>query len=230
MQVERVRIKGIPALIWGPPSDRVYLCVHGKMSCKESVQGLAEIAAAKGYQTISFDLPQHGERKNEDRRCDIWNGIRDLTTIGEYVFGRWAEVSLYACSLGAYFSLHAYGDQPFRRCLFQSPVLDMELLIRRMMLWFGITPERLAAEREIETPIDLMTWDYYQYVLSHPVQMWRIPTRILYGARDTLQPLGTMQEFADRSGCGLTVAEGSDHPFMEPGDEAIVHRWLEENL
>lgn len=65
MITNRVNIGGIPALIWGEPSDKVYLCVHGKMSSKESAEGIARIAAQRGYQTISFDLPQHGERKND---------------------------------------------------------------------------------------------------------------------------------------------------------------------
>ena len=50
MTKTRVEIGGIPALIWGEPSDRVYLCVHGKMSSKLAAEGLAEIAAERGYQ------------------------------------------------------------------------------------------------------------------------------------------------------------------------------------
>jgi len=101
---------------------------------------------------------------NESDRCDIWNGIRDLTAVGAYVFDRWSGVSLYACSLGAFFSLHAYKNRRFERCLFQSPILDMEYLVGQMMTWFDITPERLEREKEIDTPIDLLSWDYYQYV------------------------------------------------------------------
>ena len=103
MKRTRIEINHIPTLVWGEKSDKVYLCVHGKMSSKESAEGIAKIAEQRGYQTISFDLPGHGERKDEDERCDIWNGIRDLTVIGDYVFANWKEVSLYACSLGAYF-------------------------------------------------------------------------------------------------------------------------------
>ena len=130
MTVSKIKISNIPALVWGESSDKVYLCVHGKMSSKESVQELAEIAAQKGYQTISFDLPQHGERINENKRCDIWNGIHDLNLISSYVFSNWSEVSLYACSMGAYFSLNAYNRLNIKKCLFQSPILDMEYLIR----------------------------------------------------------------------------------------------------
>lgn len=32
MKLERIEIQGIPALVWGEPSDKVYLCVHGKLA------------------------------------------------------------------------------------------------------------------------------------------------------------------------------------------------------
>lgn len=230
MLADRVEISGIPALIWGEPSERVYLCVHGKMSSKESAEGIARIAAHRGYQTISFDLPQHGERKGETQRCDVWNGMHDLTVIGDYVFRRWKEVSLYACSLGAYFSLNAYSGYSFKRCLFQSPILDMEYLIRQMFLWFGISEERLAREKEIDTPIDLMSWDYFQYVLAHPVSRWNSPVSILYGGKDNLQPLAAIQDFAGRFAGEITLAPDSEHAFMGEGDAQIVEQWLRDCL
>ncbi|MBR4081408.1 MAG: alpha/beta hydrolase [Clostridia bacterium] len=230
MKAERITIGGIPAIVWGEPSEQAYLCVHGKMSCKEDMAAMADIAVQRGYQVISFDLPQHGERKDKPDRCDVWNGVRDLTTVGDYAFARWREVSLFACSLGAYFSLQAYPARRFARCLFQSPILDMELLIRRMFLWFGVTEERLEQEGEIDTPIDPLRWDYYQYVLAHPVARWEAPTRILYGSRDNLQPMSAAEGFAARFGAQLTVAEGCSHAFMDDGEPAVVRRWLEDNL
>lgn len=230
MKAERKEIENIPALIWGETSDKVLLCVHGKMASKECAEGIAGIAQEKGYQTVSFDLPQHGERKNEEDRCDIWNGIRDLTTVGDYVFFRWKEASLYACSLGAYFSLHAYSMKDFRQCLFQSPILDMEYLIGQMMQWFAVSEERLEREQEVDTPIDVLSWKYYRYVKEHPVCHWSIPTRILYAGKDNLQTMEVVKRFAERFGCTVTVSEGSEHPFMEAEDGPIVDRWLRENL
>ncbi len=230
IKAEKRSIAGIPAVIWGEESDKAYLCVHGKMSCKESAEGLAKLAAERGYQTIAFDLPQHGERQGQEARCDVWNGVHDLAVMADYAFSRWREVALYACSLGAYFSLQAYPRRRFSKCLFQSPILDMEYLIRQMFLWFGISEKRLEAEKEIDTPIDLMRWDYFQYVLAHPVTEWEIPTSILYGSLDDLQSRRVMDDFVRRFGCCLTVAEGSKHPFMEETDFPIVDQWLKEHL
>lgn len=230
MQVHKLRIHGIPALIYGPPSEKVYLFVHGKMGCKEAAEGLARLAADKGYQTLSFDLPEHGERKGEARRCDIWSGIADLQLMAEYAFSHWHQVSLYACSLGAYFSLHALPDRVFQKCLFQSPIVDMEYLIRQMFCWFNITPEQLEREKEIDTPIDPMRWDYYQYIISHPISAWRTSTHILYGGLDDMQSRAVMEDFSRRFGCDLAISENSRHPFMEEEDLPVVNRWQEANL
>lgn len=72
MEVQNIKINNIPVMIWGKNSDKLYIHVHGKMSCKEYAEDFAKIAETKGYQTLSFDLPEHGERKDMDYRCDIW--------------------------------------------------------------------------------------------------------------------------------------------------------------
>ena len=56
MKKQRFMIEEIPALLWGEDSERLYLVVHGKMSCKEEAEGFARIAVARGYQVLSFDL------------------------------------------------------------------------------------------------------------------------------------------------------------------------------
>lgn len=224
--VQSIAPGGIPALLWGPPSDHLYLHVHGKMASKECAEAFAAIAAERGWQTLSFDLPDHGERRGRGEVCDIFSGMRDLQAVGEYAFSRWKTVGLFACSLGAYFSLMTWADRPFDNCLFQSPILDMEHLVQNMFLWFGVTEERLEREREIPTPIDTLSWDYYQFVRSHPVDRWTPPTRILYAAKDNLQSRAVIDAFCAAHGCALTVSESSEHPFMAPGDEAIVDAWL----
>ena len=231
MKSEALTVGGIPAILWGKPSERIYIHVHGKMSCKENAGPFARLAEEKGYQTLSFDLPEHGERKcNPEYRCDVWNGMRDLSVIADAAFSGWKAISLFACSLGAYFSLNAYAGLPFVRCLFQSPILDMAYLIQRMFAWFGVTEEALYEKREIATPIDPLRWDVYQYVLGHPVNTWDVPTSILYGGKDQLQSRKIVRDFAARHGCHLTISESSEHPFMAPEDEGIVAQWLRENI
>ena len=75
---------------------------------KEEAENFANIAVNAGYQVLSFDLPEHGERKNHPYKCTVQNGVHDLTVIHEFIKNKFASISLYACSLGAYFSLVAY--------------------------------------------------------------------------------------------------------------------------
>ncbi len=226
---KRIDINGIPALLWGGPSDQLYLFVHGKMSSKEAAAPFAAIAAEKGYQTLSFDLAQHGER-TDDAKLDVFGGIRDLTLAADYAFSRWKRVSLYACSIGAYFSLQAYGERPFEKALFQSPITDMAYLVARMMQWFSVTPEMLRKKGVIDTPIDPLRWDYYQYIQAHPTEKWPIPTAVLYGGRDEMQSREVVETFCRRFHGKLTVSPDSEHPFMSAGDEKIVEAWLRENV
>ena len=230
MKTQKFMLDDIPSILWGEDSNKVYVHVHGKMSRKEYAESFAAIAETKGYQTLSFDLPRHGERASEPDRCDIWNGMRDLAILRDAAFGHWSEVSLYGCSLGAYFSLNTFAGDAFKKCLFQSPIVDMDDLTRQMMLWFGITEERLEREREIETPIDLMTWAYVQYVRTHPIVSWSIPTSVLYAGRDNLQSREVIDAFCGRFNAALTVSPQSEHPFMGEGDADIVARWLRKSL
>lgn len=65
MKIKRIKINDIPSIIWGEKSNKVFIAVHGNMSNKEDevIKILAENVVSKGYQLLSFDLPEHGERK-----------------------------------------------------------------------------------------------------------------------------------------------------------------------
>lgn len=230
MDVRKLKISNILALIWGEKSDKLYIYVHGKMSCKEYAKSFAEIARQKGFQTLSFDLIGHGERMDDTRPCDIWNGMESLLAIADYAFQNWTEVSLFACSLGAYFSLNAYADKPFKKCLFQSPIVDMAYLINQMFLWFNVTQQQLQQKKEIFTPVDVLRWDYYQYVLAHPIIKWPFPTAVLYAKNDTLQSLSVIENFVQAHACTLTVSQSSNHDFMAPKDIPLVAQWLRDNI
>lgn len=229
--MENVGIGGIPALVWGERSDRVFIAVHGKMSCKENFQVLADAAARRGDQVLSFDLPEHGERKNDPYACNPWNGVHDLQSILQYAKCRWTEISLYAESLGAYFSLLAFPGEAIRRCLFLSPVLDMESLIRKMMRMAGVDETMLQAKQEIPTDFgETLSWTYYTYVREHPIQRWDIPTAILYGEHDALIGRDIVEDFTSRFHCQLTIANGAEHWFHTPEQLATLSDWLEQTI
>ena len=79
--MEKFIVEDIPAVLWGEHSDKIYIYVHGKQGYKEYAEAFARIAEDKGYQTLSFDLPKHGERNDAPEPCDIWQGISGRTSI-----------------------------------------------------------------------------------------------------------------------------------------------------
>ena len=106
----------------------------------------------------------------------------------------------------------------------------MNLLIHNMFEWFGVTEEELHEKGEIPTPVETLSWKYYAYVREHPIEKWSIPTAVLYGGLDNLQPREVIEAFCKRFGAALTVSEQSEHPFMAESDAPIVADWLEANI
>lgn len=230
INTRKIEIENIPVILWGEPSDNIYIFVHGKMSSKESAHGFAEIAVERGYQVLSFDLPEHGERKDKNYLCNVWNGVQDLEIIGAYVQENWRNINLFGCSIGAYFSLLAYKNLPIKKCLFQSPILDMEHLIYKMFKWFNVTEELLREKKEILTPIDTLSWEYYCYVKDYPINKWDIPTAIIYGTEDNLQSRTVIDNFAKRFNSDLTVSIGSEHDFHKKEQAQAVEQWLKKYI
>lgn len=226
MLIKKLTIDNIPAMVWGDDADKVYIYVHGKMSRKEDAQEFSEIACSRGYQVISFDLPEHGERNDPSYKCDVWNGVSDLSRIKNYALARWDRHSLFGCSLGAYFSLLAFDDVAMDKCLFYSPILDMERLIANMMKWFNVSEAELEEKQEIQTPIgEMLSWKYYTYVKIHRVKRWDALTHIIYGANDNLTERETIEGFCSRFRCTLTVIEEGNHFFTTPSELDSLRNW-----
>lgn len=230
IEIKNIKIESIPSIIWGTESEKVFVFIHGKMSKKEYAEQFAVIAQEYGFQTLSFDLPEHGERQNvRNYPCDIFNCMNDAKKIAEYAFSKWKNVSLYGCSLGAQISLQSFSDKllwPFKKVVFQSPILNMNYLIGKMFEWNGISSELLEKKGEISTSLDVMTWKQFCYYRDNLVMVWPFKTSILFGKKDNLQTMEIMEDFCQRFEADLTVSENSEHPFMAPSDYEIVGKWL----
>ncbi|HOO63269.1 MAG TPA: alpha/beta hydrolase [Synergistaceae bacterium] len=227
MKKQEITIDGIPSLLYGDSCEKLYLFVHGKMSCKEEAARLAGIAIPRGFQVLGFDLPEHGDRKGHAYACTPWNGVRDLQSIGSYARKNWKSLCLFASSLGAYFSLLGYKDFEFEQCLFLSPILDMERLISNMMQWSKVDEETLKEKREIPTAFgESLSWEYYKYVKEHPLHGWNNPTSILYGSKDALTERHILDDFVAAFGCDLDVLQGGEHYFHTLEQLEALDEWL----
>lgn len=230
MKIERTKINNIPAIIWGEKIQKVIIAVHGNMSNKEDevIKILAEDATSKGYQVLSFDLPEHGERKLDTAYlCKVQNCVKDLKSIIEYAKTSYNEINLWACSMGAYFSLLAYKDEKIKQCLFLSPVVNMKIIIDNMMLWSNTTEEELIKKKEIKTDFgQTLYWDYYLYVKENPITNWNKKTYILYGSKDNMQNEEIIKSFSDKFNCELTILEGGEHYFHTEEQLKYYKEWL----
>lgn len=231
MEHNFLNIDGIPSLLWGPASDKLFVAVHGNQSNKADtvIRIVAETAIQKGYQVLSFDLPEHGDRKEEKTICNAQNCVADLEHVMNYAKTLSPNISLFGCSIGAYFSMLAYHDQPILQALFLSPVVDMTRLIRNMMAWFHVSEAQLEKEQAIATPINTLYWDYYQYVLHHPVR-WNKPTALLYGEKDELCEYEIIKAYAEKHHANLTVLKDSAHFFHTEEQLDYLYKWLEDHI
>lgn len=230
---QELTIEYIPAILWGEPSDRLFVAVHGNMSNKadEGIIIFAEEAVAVGYQVLSFDLPDHGDRKGNPELCKVQNCVQDLKVVMRYAHTLSTQISVFACSMGAYFSLLAYADERLEQSLFLSPVLDMERIIQNMMTWFHISVDRLRTEQEIPTPAgQTLYWDYYCYVKEHPIKAWSGPTAILYGSDDNLCEYEVVTTFTQRFNCDLQVLEHGEHYFHTDEQMQVFRQWVKLHL
>ena len=230
MKIKRIKINDIPSIIWGEKSNKVFIAVHGNMSNKEDevIKILAENVVSKGYQLLSFDLPEHGERKeNANYLCKVQNCVKDLNSIMDYTKENYNEVNLWACSMGAYFSLLAYKNEGIKQCVFLSPVVNMKTIIDNMMLWSNTTEKELKEKQEVKTDFgQTLYWDYYKYVKDNPITNWNKKTYILYGNKDNMQNEDIIKNFSNKFNCDLSILDGGEHYFHTEEQLKFYKEWL----
>lgn len=106
----------------------------------------------------------------------------------------------------------------------------MEFLIHNMFKWFNVTEKELFEKKEIETPVDILSWDYYSYVCENPIRKWDFPTHILYGGNDNMQSPEVIKKFSEEHNCKLRISENSEHSFMSKSDKEVLMKWLSYNI
>ena len=228
---EKFYIGRIPAVVWGEPSGRLYLYVHGQGGDKEEAGLFAAIACGCGWQVLSVDLPGHGERKAEQDCFDPWHIVPELREVMEFAVRGWGQISLFALSIGAWFTMQSFTGKEFQKCLFVSPVVDMARLITRMMEWADVSEAQLEKEGVVPTFFgQTLSWEYRRYTQEHPVEEWQVPTDILYGSSDHMIERESVEFFACKFGCSLTVMKGGEHWFHTEEQMDFMEKWARERL
>lgn len=218
-------VAGVPAMTWGPPSDSVLLAIHGAYGDKQdaTIRRVAGVAVPLGYRVVSIDLPGHGARTDAERLVP-WACAPELIAVHEALARPGTGVDLFACSLGAYFSLVALADRPLGRALLLAPLVDMTAHIERLMHAHSVSDDRLRREATIGLPDgQFLDWRYLTFARDHPVR-WPHPTEVLWGEQDEVVPEVDIARFAAACGARLRRIDAG-HAFTSAHD-AIVDAWL----
>ena len=203
MKTEQLFIENTPAVLYGEPSDTLWLFVHGQFGCKEEALPFAEIVAPDS-QVLSIDLPNHGTRQNRNEEFAPWTAAPELTRVVAYARAHWRATNVRATSIGAYFARLAFAAP--KKALFVSPIVDMERLICDRICEAGIT-EQILRERGMYPARegDMLSWDYLCWVRAHPAKDWYCPQYILYGENDSMTDLATIRTYTAKSGAELII-------------------------
>lgn len=195
-------------------SKAVVLYVHGKGGSAAEAEHYRPLFPEADV--VGFDY--HSENP--------WSAKSEFSEKIAALQANYDEIFLISVSIGAYFSMSADISDSIRRAWLISPIVDMERLILSMLSWAGETEEALQARKTIPTTFgEDLSWEYLQYVRSHPIQ-WRAPTEILYGSADSLQSIETIRAFARRFRAGVTVMEGGEHWFHTAEQMKFLDDWI----
>lgn len=81
MEKIKLEVAGIPAVLYGKRSRRVYLYVHGKNGSAAEAARFARTACPAGWQVLAVDLPEHGTRKDSPEKLVPWVVTRELQAV-----------------------------------------------------------------------------------------------------------------------------------------------------
>ena len=158
-----------------------------------------------------------------------WETGAEIHAAADKLKSEYKSIILIANSIGAFFSMNAVIDNLICRAYFISPIVDMEKLIVNMMLWANVTEADLKAKGVIHTDFgEDLSWKYLCYVREHPIR-WKVPTKILYGEKDTMTSETTIRAFAREHKAELTVLAHGEHWFHTDEQMQFLDNWIKRN-
>ena len=158
-----------------------------------------------------------------------WETGMEIHAAAEKLKSEHKSIILIANSIGAFFSMNAEIEDLICKAYFISPIVDMEKLIVNMMRWANVTEEDMKAKGVIRTDFgEDLSWDYLCYVREHPIR-WKVPTKILYGEKDTMTSETTIRAFAREHNAELTVMAHGEHWFHTDEQMRFLDDWIRKN-
>ena len=121
----------------------------------------------------------------------------------------------------------SFANEKFSHGLFVSPILDMKYLMSNLMQQADVTEKRLQQEQRITTSFgQSLSWEYWTFIVNHPIIQWKTPTSILYAKHDPMMSLAIVKNFSKKFHCDLHIIENTEHWFHTPEQIEELRRWI----
>lgn len=156
-----------------------------------------------------------------------WEAKEEFSKVIDRIAEKYESAIIIANSIGAYFTMNSVINKKIEKAFFISPIVNMQKLIKDMMLWANVNEEELKEKGIIETSFgEKLSWEYFSYVKNNKIK-WDIPTYILYGSKDNLTSFETISKFAKSCDATITVMENGEHWFHTEEQMKFIKQWIE---
>ena len=193
--------------------------VHGKDGSSNEANHYKQFFN-DNYEVIGFDYKSKFP----------WQAKEEFQKYFDFIIPKYNETLLIGNSIGAYFSMISLSEKQIKKAMFISPIVDMENVILNMMKWENVSEEELEAKKIITTSFgESLLWEYLSYVRRNSI-IWDIPTSILYGEKDDITPLKTINNFANKINANLTIMSDGEHWFHTEEQISFLDSWFEKSI
>ena len=193
--------------------------VHGKDGSSNEANHYKQFFN-DNYEVIGFDYKSKFP----------WQAKEEFQKYFDFIIPNYNEILLIGNSIGAYFSMISLSGKQIKKAMFISPIVDMENVILNMMKWENVSEEELEAKKIITTSFgESLLWEYLSYVRRNSI-IWDIPTSILYGEKDDITPLKTINNFANKINANLTIMSDGEHWFHTEEQISFLDSWFEKSI
>ena len=184
-----------------------------------------------GYQVLSIDLPEHGERKyGEEEICAVDSGAGAAN--GDKTLSKQMEANQFAgeqhwrilFNAGDGKRQYRKGAVCFADCGYGTADFDNDAPVKA-------TEAQRQEKGKIVTDFgQTLSWQYLCWIREHALQNWAIPMAVLYAGRDTMTDYETIETFAKKHAAKLTVYEQGEHRFHAPEQLEVLKNGERGNL
>lgn len=196
----------------------IVVYVHGKGGNRKEAERYKKLF--NGYDVVGIDYKSQTP----------WQAQKEFPKTFKKITSSYEKVILIANSIGAYFCMCSLNGFNFEKCFFISPVVDMEKLIKNMMLAASVSEKDLKEQGRIKTDFgETLSWEYLCYVRENEIKFHQ-KTFILYGENDNLTDFETIKFFAEKIGAKLTLMKSGEHFFHTQPQMEFLDKWIEDNL